>query len=224
VRRPAVVASKNRRILVALTVVVAVWAHPPLVAAQSGEATPPPTPSALEVSADYVIGVGDVLQFSVWKEPDVSREVRVRTDGKVTIPLLGDVVAAGSTPEALAADVAQRLGRFLTSPKVTVTLMASSSLRFFVVGEVSKPGEFLLSGRVTVLEALALAGGFTDEARRDKIVIIRRDPPPPAGATSPAIARKPAETVIRVNYKSLASGTDLRGNALLHPGDTIVVP
>jgi polysaccharide biosynthesis/export protein len=211
---------------VGLTLVMALWTCAPLWAGQSNESAPAlPTSPRPEVSADYVIGAGDVLQVFVWKEPDVSREVRVRTDGKVTIPLLGDVVAAGSAPEALAADLSQRLGRFLTSPKVTVSLMVSSSLRFFVVGEVNKPGEFLLSGHVTVLEALALAGGFTDEARRDKIVIIRRDPPLPAGsAPSAASPRRPDETVIRVNYKSLAAGTDLRGNALLQPGDTIVVP
>jgi polysaccharide export outer membrane protein len=221
-----VVVPEKRKIAVGLTLVVAFWAYAPLLAGQSGESAPsiPMSPKP-ETSADYVIGAGDILQVFVWKEPDVSREVRVRTDGKVTIPLLGDVVAAGSAPEALAADLSQRLGRFLTSPKVTVSLMASSSLRFFVVGEVNKPGEFLLSGRVTVLEALALAGGFKDEARRDKIVIIRRDLPLPAsGAASSPAVRRPDETVIRVNYKSLASGTDLRGNALLQPGDTIVVP
>ena len=212
--------------VVGLTLVMALWTCAPLRAGQSNESVPAmPTSPRPDVSADYVIGAGDVLQVFVWKEPDVSREVRVRTDGKVTIPLLGDVVAAGSTPEALAADLSQRLGRFLTSPKVTVSLMVSSSLRFFVVGEVNKPGEFLLSGHVTVLEALALAGGFTEEARRDKIVIIRRDPLLPAGgALSAASPRRPDETVIRVNYKNLAAGTDLRGNALLQPGDTVVVP
>jgi polysaccharide export outer membrane protein len=176
---------------------------------------------------DYVIGPGDILQILVWKEPDVSREVRVRTDGKVTIPLLGDVVAAGSTPQGLAGDLSARLARFLTNltpNQVTVSLMASSSLRFFVVGEVNKPGEFLLVGRVSVLEALALAGGFKEEAKRNKIVIIRRDSTQNTGASGPTAIRSPGDTVIRVNYKNLASGSDLRGNAVLQPGDTVVVP
>lgn len=201
----------------------------PAAALAFGPADPPP--AALpgspkpEVVADYVIGPGDVLQVFVWKEPDVSGEVRVRTDGKVTIPLLGDVMAAGSTTQALAADLSQRLARFLTAPKVTVSLVSANSLRFFVVGAVNKPGEFLLNGRVTVLEALALAGGFKEEARTNKIVIVRRDPTAPAGAPGPASpVRRTGEVAIRINYKSLASGKDLRGNAVLQPGDTIVVP
>ena len=181
-----------------------------------------------DLPPDYVIGPGDILQVLVWKEPDVSREVRVRTDGKVTIPLLGDVVAAGTTPQGLAGDLSARLSRFLTNltpNQVTVSLMASSSLRFFVVGEVNKPGEFLLVGRVGVLEALALAGGFKEEAKRDKIVIIRRDPStPPVTPSTPTSTGRPGDTVIRVNYKNLSSGTDLRGNAVLQPGDTVVVP
>ncbi|HET6897934.1 MAG TPA: polysaccharide biosynthesis/export family protein [Vicinamibacteria bacterium] len=209
-----------RVVALGLILVVSV-AVPPNVAAQQAS-----SPSALvkpDVPPDYVIGPGDILQIFVWKEPDVSREVRVRTDGKVTIPLVGDVAAAGATTQALGEGLAQKLKQYLNAPKVTVSLLASSSLRFFVVGEVNKPGEFLFGGRVTVLEALALAGGFKEEAKRDKIVIIRRDPNGQGGAAA-AATRRPGDTIIRVNYKNLATGRDLRGNALLQPGDTVVVP
>ena len=198
-------------------------ADPQLVAAAQASST-----SALvkpDIPPDYVIGPGDVLQIFVWKEADFSREVRVRTDGKLTMPLVGDVVAAGATTQALGKELERQLKQYVQTARVTVSLLASSSLRFFVVGEVNKPGEFLLVGRVGVLEALALAGGFKEEAKRDKIVIIRRDPSTSnGGATAPSGGRKPGDTVIRVNYKNLASGRDVRGNALLQPGDTIVVP
>ena len=184
VPRSAVAGRGGRRALalgIGLVLAALCAVPPPVVAQQSSTSThvKPDTPP------DYVIGPGDILQVFVWKEPEVSREVRVRTDGKMTIPLLGDVTAAGSTTQALASDLGKQLGRYLTTPKVTVSLMASSSLRFFVVGEVNKPGEFVLVGRVTVLEALALAGGFKEEAKKDKIVIVRRDPSTLAGARCP---------------------------------------
>jgi polysaccharide biosynthesis/export protein len=204
------------------------------VTAPAAAAPPSPTasPSPLgpgggdkpETPADYAIGPGDVLQIFVWKEPEVSREVRVRSDGKVTLPLLGDVMAAGNTTQTLATDLSQKLGRFLTAPKVAVSVTFASSLRFFVVGRVNKPGEFPLIGRVTVLEALALAGGFGEEAKTDKIVIVRRDPATMPGVAAAPALRRTGDTVLRVNYKKLASGKDLRSNAVLLPGDTVVVP
>lgn len=205
-----------------------------MAAAPAAAAPPAPTmgPSPVasgagekaETPADYAIGPGDILQIFVWKEPDVSREVRVRSDGKVTLPLLGDVMAAGNTSQTLATDLSQKLGRFLTTPKVAVSVSFASSLRFFVVGRVNKPGEFPLIGRVTVLEALALAGGFGEEAKTDKIVIVRRDPATMPGVVASSGPRRTGDTVLRVNYKNLASGKDLRSNAVLLPGDTVVVP
>jgi polysaccharide biosynthesis/export protein len=186
-----------------------------------GAAQAPSPPAVAAVAGDYVIGSGDVLQVVVWKEPDVSREVRVRSDGKITVALLGDVAAAGSTPAALADVLTQRLTRYLTAPKVTVSVVTAASLRFSVVGEVNKPGEFLLNGRVTVLEALALAGGFTPDARTNKIIVVRSAP----GAPASADARPRGNgSILRVNYKDISSGRDLRGNVPLRPGDTVVVP
>ncbi|HXK10016.1 MAG TPA: polysaccharide biosynthesis/export family protein [Vicinamibacteria bacterium] len=164
-----------------------------------------PTPPA--PSSGYTIGPADVLQITVWKEPDLTRDVTVRFDGMVTIPLVGDVQAAGRTPGQLADSLAESLKRFIEVPRVTVAVNQPMSAHFFVVGQVTKSGEFPLSGRTTVLQGLALAGGFKEFAKPEGIVIVRQD-----------------QTVVPVNYKRIADGKDVSQNVLLAPGDTIVVP
>ena len=168
--------------------------------------TQPPA-SQRPATAEYVIGAADVLQVIVWKEPELTRAVTVRFDGMVTVPLIGDVTAAGRTPTQLAETLAQGLRRFIEVPRVTVGIEQANSARFYVVGQVGKSGEFPLSGPTTVLQALALAGGFKDFAKTDGIVIVRKD-----------------QTVVPVNYKRIADGRDVTQNVLLSPGDTIVVP
>jgi polysaccharide biosynthesis/export protein len=158
-------------------------------------------------ASQYLIGPADVLQIIVWKEPELSRPVTVRFDGMVTVPLIGDVVASGRTTTQLAETLSQGLKRFIEVPRVTVGVEQANSARFYVVGQVGKSGEFPLSGPTTVLQALALAGGFKDFAKTDDIVIVRRD-----------------QTVVPVNYKRIADGKDVAQNVLLSPGDTIVVP
>jgi polysaccharide export outer membrane protein len=155
----------------------------------------------------YSIGPADVLQITVWKEPDLTREVTVRFDGMVTVPLVGDVQAAGQAPARLAETIAKSLERFIEVPRVTVAVAQTNSARFYVVGQVAKSGEFSLSGHTTVLQGLALAGGFKDFAKSDQIVIIRQD-----------------QTIVPVNYKRIADGTGIAQNVRLAPGDTIVVP
>jgi polysaccharide export outer membrane protein len=157
-----------------------------------------------------VVGTGDVLQILVWKEPELTREVSVRLDGRITLPLLGDVVAAGRTPADLGAELTRHLTRFLEAPVVTVAVAQANSTRFFVLGQVKTPGAYPLSGRTTVIQALALAGGFTEFAKTDRILIIRDDP----GMRVP----------LTVNFKKLEGDNDLGQNVLLRPGDTIVVP
>lgn len=156
---------------------------------------------------DYVIGPADVLQITVWKEPDLTRDVTVRYDGVLTVPLLGDLQAAGLTPAQLAEVLSKGFQRFIAVPRVSVSVNQANSARFFVVGQVGKPGDFPLSGPTTVLQALALAGGFRDFAKVEDIVIVRRD-----------------QTVVPVNYKRIADGKDVSQNVLLSPGDTLVVP
>ena len=170
----------------------------------------PQTPASQNRTAatsEYVIGPADVLQVIVWKEPELSRAVTVRFDGMVTVPLIGDVAAAGRTPTQLAETLSQGLRRFIEVPRVTVGIEQAKSARFYVVGQVGKSGEFPLSGPTTVLQALALAGGFKEFAKTDDIVIVRKD-----------------QTVVSVNYKRIADGKDVAQNVLLSPGDTIVVP
>ena len=170
------------------------------------------------LTPEYRIAPGDRLLVFVWKEPDLTREVRVRPDGYVTMPLLGDQFAVAKTPKRLAAELAQALAQFVNSPLVTVTLGDSSTLRFYVVGEVSKPGEFPLVGRTTVMQALALAGGFREYAKTEEIKILRQELSVAGGRT------KTREVVLPLNYKAIAQGQSLQQNVALKAGDVIVVP
>lgn len=168
------------------------------------------TPMAGADKADYTIGPGDSLQIFVWKEADLTREVTVRLDGKITVPLLGDVEAGGRTPEQLGGDIASRLRRFFEAPQVTVGLAHAGSSRFFVLGQVSKAGAFPLIGRTTLVQAMAQAEGFKEFAKLDRIVIIRDE--------------KGDQSFLTVNYKKLEAGSDISQNIVLRPGDTILVP
>ncbi len=161
-------------------------------------------PAAL---AGYTIGPADVLRIIVWKEPDLTLEVTVRVDGMITFPLLGDLQAAGRAPAQLAETVAKGLERFVETPRVSVGVSQANSARFFVIGQVARPGVFPLSSRTTVLQALALAGGLREFAKAESIVIVRED-----------------QSVVAVNYKRIADGKDVSQNVPLAPGDTIVVP
>ena len=173
--------------------------------AQEGTAKP----SAREASSapGYVIGPGDVLRVVVWKEPDLTFDATVRIDGMITAPLVGDVLAAGRPPSQVAETLAKGFERYIQTPRVTVVISQANSARFYVVGQVTKPGEFPLSSRTTLLQGLALAGGFKDFAKTESLVVVRQD-----------------QTVIAVNYKRIADGKDVSQNVVLAPGDTIVVP
>lgn len=179
-------------------------ARPAAEEAQERPAAEAPAPPA---ASAYTIGPADVLQVIVWKEPDLTQQVTVRFDGMITIPLVGDVNAAGRTPADLAQALARGFGRFIEAPRVTVGVSQANSARFYVVGQVVKSGDFPLGGRTTILQGLALAGGFKEFAKTDSIVIVRQD-----------------QTVFPVNYKRIADGKDVTQNVLLGPGDTIVVP
>jgi polysaccharide biosynthesis/export protein len=193
----------NHLALVAIALAVAT----PILA---DEPAPAPAAAAVRVtpsSPGYLIGVGDVLRLNVWKEPELTLDVTVRLDGMITAPLLGDVPAAGRTPRQLAGALASELDQFMERPRVTVTVTQATSSRIYVVGQMVRPGEFPLTGRMTVLKALALAGGFKEFARPESIVIVRED-----------------QSVIPFNYKRVADGKDVSQNVLLAAGDTIVVP
>ena len=186
----------------AFAVCLAALVGPPLVAQEP--AAPPEVPGA----RPYRVGPGDRLELFVWKEPDLTRELLVRTDGMVTVPLIGDVEAGGSSTADLAATIQDRLAQYVNSPSVTVGLTAGQSAQLFVVGKVSKPGAYPLERPTTFLQALALAGGFVEFAKADRVLVYR------SGET----------TVHSVNYKKLENGSDPTENIALYAGDTVLVP
>jgi len=165
--------------------------------------------SAPGVGPDYRIGADDVLKISVWKEPDLSETLPVRVDGKISMPLLNDVAAAGLTPTQLAALLTERLKKFVADPRVTVIVTAMNSQKVYVTGEVTHTGSMALTPNMTVLQALASAG-FTQFADTKKIYILRIE--------------NGQQRKIPVNYKKLVKGDALDQNIVLKPGDTIVVP
>jgi len=159
---------------------------------------------------DYAIGPGDMLNVNVWKEPDLSGTVPVRPDGKVSLPLLNDVQAAGITPAMLAATITERLRQFLTDPRVTVIVTAANSRRVYLIGEVVRPGAIPMSPNMTLLQALSSSGGFSQFARIKKMYVLRSD--------------NGKQIKLPVNYKAAISGEAPDQNIALKPGDTIVVP
>src|ERR1700738_915937 len=159
---------------------------------------------------DYKIGPQDMLRIDVWKEPDISRIVPVRPDGKITLPLVNDVQAAGLTTTQLAAKIAEGLKKYITSPQVTVGVTEINSRRIFVNGEVARPGAFPLLPNMTVLQALSSAGGFTQFAREKKIYILRME--------------DGKQVKHPFNYKEAVSGKNIEQNIILEGGDIIVVP
>jgi polysaccharide biosynthesis/export protein len=169
-------------------------------------------PMAVPATTDpaYVIGPQDVLDINVWKEPEMTRTVPVRPDGKISLPLINDVQAAGSTPQQLASAVSDKLRKFLTEPQVTVIVTAINSQRVYVVGEVLRAGAFPLLPGMTVLQVLANAGGFTTFANEKKIHVMR------------VVNGK--HTEVPFNYREVLKGDNPDQNIKLEPGDTVVVP
>lgn len=159
----------------------------------------------------YLIGGGDILEITTWKEPDFSREeILVRIDGKITFPLLDDIEAAGRTPIELKNKIESRLKEYIENPVVTVNVASPASQRFYILGEVMNTGEYQLVKKLTVLQAFALAGGFTEWASKKEIILLRHE--------------DGMEKIIRVNYKDIAKGKKLDQNVLIKADDTIIVP
>lgn len=175
----------------------------------SAPQSPAPPKSATE-DPDYVIGADDILDISVWKEIDISRRVPVRTDGKISLPLLNDLQAAGLTPMQLQAQITEKLKKFLTEPQVTVTVMATNSRRVYIMGEVGRPGPIALLSNMTVLQAITTAGGLGQFANGSKIRILRTE-----GGK---------QVLYSFNYKDVLAGKNPEQNIILKPGDSIVVP
>jgi polysaccharide export outer membrane protein len=159
---------------------------------------------------DYQIGPGDKLNISVWKEPDLSGTVPVRPDGKISLPLLSDVQAGGTTPTKLADTITERLRQYLTDPRVAVIVTEANSRRVYLIGEVVRPGAIPMLPNMTLLQALSTSGGFSQFAKIKKMYVLRTD--------------NGKQIKLPVNYKAAISGQAPEQNIALRPGDTIVVP
>ena len=164
-----------------------------------------------EVKDTYFIGSGDILEITTWKEADFSRpEVLVRLDGMITFPLINDIQARGKTPIQVKQDIETRLTDYVTNPVVTVTVRSSGSKRFYILGEVMRTGEYPLVKNLTVLQAFALAGGFSEWASKKEIILLRNE--------------NGQDKIFRVNYRDIIKGRDFDQNIKLQPDDTIIVP
>jgi polysaccharide export outer membrane protein len=187
--------------------------------AQAGSTAPAsPAGQGSEVAASkphdasFVIGNDDILTINVWKEPDVSqRAIPVRSDGKISLPLIGEVQATGRTPLALEQDITARLKSYIADADVTVMVQQINSQKYNMLGQVTKPGSYPLTNSVTVLDAIAIAGGFRDFAKQKSIYILRQNP-------------DGSQSRLPFNYKTVVKGRDSAQNIKLQPRDTIVVP
>jgi polysaccharide biosynthesis/export protein len=159
----------------------------------------------------FVIGDDDVLAISVWKEPDLTKQITVRSDGEISLPLIGDIQAAGRTPSQLEADIADRLKGFITAPQVAVIVQEIHSLKFNILGQVGKPGAYPLMAGTTIVDAIALAGGLKDFAKKKGIYVLRQTP-------------SGVESRYEFNYQDFIKGKDTKQNIQLKSHDTIVVP
>jgi polysaccharide export outer membrane protein len=199
------------------------WLASPALAQNQGPAPTAPTGSSAPARSDtlptakpdsgvavdpktYVIGAQDVLSIKVWREQDFTGLYTVRPDGKITLPLIGDVQATGLTPERLGEQLKQGLSNYINSPDVSVSLQTVGSKKFYITGEVNRPGEYVLAVPTKVFDALSNSGGFRDFANKKKIIIIR-------GADR-----------LRFNYQDILRGKNLEQNIFLENGDTVVVP
>jgi polysaccharide export outer membrane protein len=170
----------------------------------------PAAPAGVTPPPDYVIGPDDVLTIIFWREKDMSADVGVRPDGRISLPLLNELQAAGLTPEQLRTNITQAATKYIEEPTVTVVVKQINSRRVFITGQVAKPGPYPLIGPVTVLQLITIAGGVLEYADSENISVVR------------TVNGKPTRT--RFNYKEFTRGKNLAQNIDLKPGDQIIVP
>lgn len=161
-------------------------------------------------AAEYYLGPGDLLDIRVFGEPEVSSEVIVRIDGRISLPLAGELMAAGTTPEKLSNNIRERLERYIEAPAVTVMLVDSRSKTYYVIGQIQSPGEYRIDRSISVLQAIARAGGFLEWAKKDGIMIVGD--------------KSATEKITYFDYDQFLRRGDSRKNVLISPGDTIVIP
>jgi polysaccharide export outer membrane protein len=207
---------KTSVFLRSVSLAVSLAALPAAAAAQQPPASPaakppaPAVPAGVALPSDYVIGPEDVLVIVFWRDEKMGGEVVVRPDGRISLPLLNDVDAAGFTPEQLRASIEKAATKYVAEPNATVVVKTINSRKIHIVGNVLKPGTYPLTGDMNVLQFIALAGGLQEYADAKDITIIRKD----AGKDRP----------LKFNYKDVSRGKNLQQNVALKPGDTVVVP
>jgi polysaccharide export outer membrane protein len=183
-------------------------------AAAAAAAAKPPAPvvaaPGVNMPAEYTIGADDVLSIIFWRDKELTTDVTVRPDGKVSLPLLNDVQATGLTPSQLRDRIVEESKKYVEDPNVTVVVKQINSRKVFITGEVRKPGPVPLTGPTTVLQLLSISGGLADYAKPEKITIVRMENGKPVS--------------FKFNYKEVIEGKKLAQNIELKPGDTIIVP
>jgi polysaccharide biosynthesis/export protein len=186
----------------------------PAAAAQpmppSAAAVAAPRPTDPVVPAGYVIGADDVLSIVYWKDKDMSADAKVRPDGRIALPLINEIQAAGLTPEQLHKKLTEESKKYMEDANITVVVREINSRKAFITGEVNKPGPYPLTSPTTVMQLISMAGGLRDYANSKKIMIMRSE--------------NGRQTSLPFNYKDVASGKNLMQNIELRPGDTVVVP
>jgi polysaccharide export outer membrane protein len=176
----------------------------------------PAVPSAaaaggVDVPAEYVVGPSDVLGIVFWRDADMTGDVTVRPDGRITLPLIGDISALGLTPEQLRDQIVKSSKKlFVEEPSVTVVVRTINSRKVYITGQVTTPGAHVLSGSLTVMQLISVAGGLTEFAKKKNITIMRTENGQP--------------TVLPFNYQDVSKGRNLKQNVVLRPGDVVVVP
>jgi polysaccharide export outer membrane protein len=168
--------------------------------------------SSLIVTRDYIIGPEDVLEITVWRNADLSKVVQVRPDGRISLPLIGDVTAVGKTPTQLTVEISSKLKDFKETPSVAIVVREVNSYAIFVLGEVTRPGKYPLKSKTTLLQGITIAGGFTALAARNKVVIFRFSD------------RANGSEKMKASYDDIVLRDGSQQNFELKPGDTIVVP
>ena len=169
------------------------------------------SPASFAQDTGYALNPGDVLQVAVWKDTELTREILVRPDGRITFPLVGDIPAAGQTPEAVQQAIVERLQKYVPDPVVTVALAAANGNKVYVLGQVPRPGEYMMVRPLDVMQALAMAGGLNTFANGNRIVILRRSP-------------DGKQKGIPFRFGAVQEGNDLQTNIMLTSGDVVVVP
>ena len=164
------------------------------------------------IKNDYIIGPEDVIEVSVWKSPDLSTTIMVRPDGMISLPLIGDIQASSHTAKELKEEIAQKLTEYKQDPIVSIIVKEANSQAIYVTGEVARPGKYPLRSETTIVQAITLAGGFTQWADKDQIVIIRKSPMNPEGNR------------FTLKYSDIVSGKNMKANIRLKAGDSVIVP